>query len=158
MTRKLSTEEYEAFLADFGMENFRLQKLGDQSRLFRVAFLSFNFYSIAMISLYFVVVQLFSDSINQELVENGYVATLQTRSFVFLWMLFGFNTAFYFGVSFRLAASVILFYTLNVTFEHMLTLLSNYTFAEMPFLTPYILSRPVLMLFLAIAIFKYRKD
>lgn len=157
MIRKLSNEEYEALLADFDLAKFTLRKLRDQSRLFRLAYLFFNFYAVAMILLYFVVMQFFADSVNQELVASGYVATVGTRAFVFLWMLFGFNVAFYFGVSFRLVASVIFFYTLNVTFEHVFTLLSNYTFSEMPFLSPYVLSRPIFMVMLAVAILTYRE-
>jgi len=156
MKSKLSKEEYEALLESFDVENFKLRKLAAQSHPFRVAYLVINVYSIGMILLYFIVTQFFLENVNQDLVENGYVNTVGTRVLLFFWMIFLFNVTFYFGLGFRVMTSVMLLYTINVTFEHAFALLSTYTLAELPILTPYVLSRPILILTLAIAAYTYR--
>jgi hypothetical protein len=156
MTPKLSKEEYEALLESFDVENFKLRKLAAQSHPFRVAYLVINIYSIGMMLLYFIVTQFFLENVNQDLLENGYVNTVGTRAFLFFWMIFLFNVTFYFGLGFRVMTSVMLLYTINVTFEHAFTLFSTYTLAEMPILTPYLLSRPILILTLAFAVYTYR--
>lgn len=156
MKPKLSKEEYEALLESFDVENFKLRKLAAQSRPFKVAYLFINVYAIGMILLYLIVTQFFLENANQDLVENGYVNTVGTRAFVFFWMIFLFNVTFYFGLGFRVMTSVMLIYTINVTFEIVFTLLSTFTLAEMPFLTPYVLSRPILILTLSIAAYTYR--
>jgi hypothetical protein len=156
MKRKLTQEETDAFLEAVEVGRFSFRRLRDQSRLFRLCYYFINFYAFAMFLLYLVSTQFFLENLNQELVKNGYIQVLGTRAFVFFWITGIFNMAYYFGISFRLVASVVLLYTLNVTAEHAFTLYSTYAIQEVPILSVYALSRPFFMLALIIVIATYR--
>lgn len=156
MKPKLSKEEYEALLGAFSIENFRLRKLSEESKPFKIAYLFVNIYSIVMIAAYVIITQFFLEHVNKELIESGYVKALGARAFLFAWMLFGFNAAYFFGLAFRLVTLVIFLFTIDVTFQYIFTLQSTYSLPDLPLLGPYIISRPIFMLALAFILYTYR--
>ena len=158
MSRKLSKEEYDAFLNAISMKGFTLRRLSDQSRLFRASFHFVNFYALSMMLLYLFTSQFLMDHINPRLVQDGYITLFSTRLSIFFWLLGSFNIAFYFGISFRILVSIIFLYTLNITVEQIFMIYGSFRISEVPILAAYTLSRPLVMLALILILRTHRDN
>jgi hypothetical protein len=146
MKRKLDDEEYQALLNVFDGQKVSFRRTSSQSMPFRVSFYLMNIYAISMILTYYIVTNYLLEYVNPKFVEHHYLDFLERRAFIFIWLLWAFNMAFYFGVGFRIVVGVILLYSINATFSQIIVIHSNFGFAEAPIFSAFALSRPLFMI------------
>lgn len=155
MKKKLNDEEYKAFLQMFDGQTVQFRKLSSQTRAFRLSFYFINAYCLIFISVFFMMSRVFESAINSDIFTTGYVSVLNARVHLSLWLLAGVNISFYFGFYFRFFLILILMYLLNSTIDQTLMFFLQYDFNQMPLLFTFFFTRPLLILALLVAFFKY---
>lgn len=111
-----------------------------------------------MIVILFVMTSLFFDMINKDILTTRYVDVLSARAYVSLWLIAGFNIAYYFNFYFRFFVILMLMYILNATIDQTLLFSVHYDYAEKPILAAFYFTRPLLALALLITLFKYQEQ
>ena len=155
INKKLNDEEYHAFLQMFDGQSVQIRRLSTQSKIFRLSFRFVNIYSFSFICIFFFMTKFFADAINKDILTEGYVAVLSARAYVSLWLLVGFNIAYYFSFYFRFFVVLMLMYLLNATIDQTLLFLLHYDYAQKPILAAFYLTRPFFIFALIVTLFKY---
>ena len=155
MNKKLNDEEYHAFLQMFDGQSVQIRRLSTQSKIFRLSFRFVNIYSFSFICIFFLMTKFFVDAINKDILTEGYVVVLSARAYISLWLLAGFNIAYYFSFYFRFFVVLMLMYLLNATIDQTLLFLLHYDYAQKPILAAFYLTRPFFIFALIVTLFKY---
>ena len=155
MNKKLNDEEYLAFLQMFDGQSVQIRRLSTQSKIFRLSFRFVTIYSFSFICIFFLMTKFFADAINKDILTEGYVAVLSARAYLSLWLLAGFNIAYYFNFYFRFFVVLMLMYLLNSTIDQTLLFSLHYDYAEKPILAVFYLTRPFFIFALLVTLFKY---
>jgi hypothetical protein len=155
MNKKLNDEEYHAFLQMFDGQSVQIRRLSTQSKIFRLSFRFVNIYSFSFICIFFLMTKFFADAINKDILTEGYVVVLSARAYISLWLLAGFNIAYYFSFYFRFFVVLMLMYLLNATIDQTLLFLLHYDYAQKPILAAFYLTRPFFIFALIVTLFKY---
>ncbi len=155
MNKKLNDDEYHAFLQMFDRTSVQIRRLATQSKIFRVSFRFVNIYAICFIGVFVFMKRFFADAINQDIITEGYLAVLSARANITIWLLVGFNIAYYFNFYFRFFVVLMLMYLLNATIDQTLLFSVHYDYAEKPILAAFYFTRPLLIFALLVTLFKY---
>ena len=155
MNKKLNDEEYHAFLQMFDWQSVQMRRLSTQSKIFRLSFRFVNIYSFSFICIFFLMTKFFADAINKDILTEGYVVVLSARAYISLWLLAGFNIAYYFNFYFRFIVVLMLMYLLNATIDQTLLFSLHYDYAQKPILAAFYLTRPFFIFALLVTLFKY---
>jgi hypothetical protein len=155
MSKKLNDEEYNAFLKMLDGPSVQIRKMSNQGRMFRASFSFINAYSLSVIFIFFIMTSLFSESFNKAIFTEDYISVLQSRAYASLWLIAGFNIAFYFRFYFVFFAILMIMYLVNATIDQSLMFYMHSDLKGSPFLLAFYFTRPLLILALIVAILKY---
>ena len=158
MKRKLDDEEYQALLSMFGKETAKLRSIRVQSKLFKYAFYFINIFSCAILVFFLLISTVNKYEMNYGLANFGCPEVPIRRAIVYFWLLSALNLSFYFGIAFRFVASIGLIYVLNASIDRLLVMYFSDFYADAQGLLLLAVSRPLVIIALAIVITKYRDE
>tara|TARA_B110000503_G_scaffold129030_1_gene200805 strand:+ start:444 stop:935 length:492 start_codon:yes stop_codon:yes gene_type:complete len=156
--KKVNAEEISALLEAFSnVQKNRLSEF-NQSPILKLAVTLINIYVISSIFMYLLLREGVLDQINPVLLNEDFLTLFNGRAYAMFWVLAAMNISLYFNIAFFTVALCSLIYVLNGTAEYFLVFGGGFSFSEAPYFSVFILSLPLFIVVMLIAVFTYKMD
>ena len=121
----------------------------NQSRTFKILIVFINFYVLGFIIIYYFLRYNFLQAVDNGLMTEEFFIVFDGRAQIMFWSLVFINMGAYFNIGFRIISLIAIVYLLNTTVDNAVIFSGLVSFADRPYFSAFIVSRPIIIIAIA---------
>ena len=121
----------------------------NQSRTFKFLIVFINFYVLGFIIIYYFFRYNLLQAVDNGLMTEEFFIVFDGRAQIMFWSLVFINMGAYFNIGFRIISLIAIVYLLNTTVDNAVIFSGLVSFADRPYFSAFIVSRPIIIIAIA---------
>lgn len=118
----------------------------NQSRTFKILIVFANVYVLGFLLVYYFLKNNLLDAVDSNLMTEEYLILFDGRAQIMFWLLILLNMGAYFNFAFKALLLIALVYLISGTVDTLVLLSGLFSFADRPYFSIFILSRPLFIM------------
>ena len=142
--RKLDDTEIGAILEAFSESREARAHVTNQSTTFKILLAFCNIYVLGFLVIYILFKNNLLQPLDANLITEDFLTVFDGRANIMFWLLVLMNMGAYFNIGFKIMCLISIIYMLNATVDNFVIFSGLVSFDELPYLSAFIFSRPLL--------------
>ena len=141
--RKLNDTEIGAILEAFSESREGKVRVKNQSTTLKILLAFSNVYVLGFSIIYILLKHNLLQPLDADLINEDFLTVFDGRANIMFWLLVLMNLGAYFNIGFKIICLISIIYILNATVDNFVIFAGLVSFADRPYLSAFIFSRPL---------------
>ena len=141
--RKLNDTEIGAILEAFSESREVKVRVKNQSTTLKILLAFSNVYVLGFSIIYILLKHNLLQPLDADLINEDFLTVFDGRANIMFWLLVLMNLGAYFNIGFKIICLISIIYILNATVDNFVIFAGLVSFADRPYLSAFIFSRPL---------------